>query len=112
MEHTEGELKVIDSGSGTITCIVQGEKHVAQVAFCDYTDRDGRRKCYEEQIAYAKELVRRWNSQPELLAACKASLKYAQQAENEWRAEMKEPPPTLAKYLKTLKAAIEAANAK
>ncbi len=70
----EGKLWVLDAGAGSITCIKQDDEHIAQVAFCDYDDGPSRKECYDKQIGYAQELVRRWNGYPKLEKDNKALL--------------------------------------
>ena len=60
--RTKGELKVLDSGVGTITCIKAGDVHIAQIAYCDYRTKEEGSKCYELQQANARHLVACWNA--------------------------------------------------
>lgn len=63
MKHTKGELKV--SSSFLIV-----DKDARIIANVEPIGIPGITTTYEEGDANAKELVRRWNSQPDLLAAC------------------------------------------
>lgn len=69
MEHTKGKWEVRDFGIGTITFIDCGNIHMAQLAYCDYSDKSEEQKQHELQLTNARRICQCVNGFDALLKA-------------------------------------------